>query len=43
MILFLAALAAFGVPMIILNLNLDAESQVVDEIFGFWLANMLLN
>ena len=43
LILILTALATFGVPMIILNLNLDAESQVVDDVFGFWLVNMLLN
>jgi len=29
--------------MIILNLKLDDESQVVDEVFGFWLVDMLLN
>ena len=43
LILILTALATFGIPMIILNLKLDAESQVVDEVFGFWLVNMLLN
>ena len=43
MILILTALATFGVPMIILNLNLDADSQVVDEVFDFWLVDMLLN
>ena len=43
LILILTALATFGIPMIILNLNLDAESQVVDDVFGFWLVNMLLN
>ena len=41
MILILTTLATFGVPMIILNL--DAKSQVVDDVFGFWLVNMLLN
>lgn len=43
MILILTTLATFGVPMIILNLNLDAESQVVDDVFGYWVLNMLLN
>ena len=43
LILIVTALATFGIPMIILNLKLDEESQVVDEVFGFWLVNMLLN
>ena len=43
MILILTALATFGIPMIILNLSLDSESQVVDDVFGIWIVNMLLN
>ena len=42
-ILIVAALTTFGVPMIILNLNLDEKSYVVDEVFGFWLIDMLIN
>lgn len=43
MILIVAALATFGVPMTILNLDLVAGSEVVGDALGFWLMNMLLN
>ena len=33
----------FGVPMVMLNLNRVEDNSVVDEPFGFWGINMLLN
>ena len=42
-ILIVASLMLFGVPMAMLNLNRDESSQVVEPTFGNWAANMILN
>jgi len=43
LILLTTALMMFGVPMVMLNLNRLEDNSVVDEPFGFWGINMLLN
>lgn len=43
LILLLTALMMFGVPMIMLNLNRVDQNSIVDDPFGFWVLNMLLN
>ena len=45
LILLLITLMTFGVPMYMLNLNRDAESdnELIDSNFGFWGLNVLLN
>jgi hypothetical protein len=43
LILLFTALMMFGVPMIMLNLNRTADNSIVDDPFGFWGLNMLLN
>lgn len=41
--LILTALAMFGVPMVILNLNRNEETQVIQKVFDLWFIDMLLN
>ena len=43
LILLMTALMMFGVPMVMLNLNRLEDNSVVDEPFGFWGINLLLN
>jgi len=43
LILLVTALMMFGVPMVMLNLNRTADNSIVDDPFGFWGLNMLLN
>ena len=43
MILLIAALMMFGMPMVMLNLNRAEGDEIVNETFSFWGLNLLLN
>lgn len=43
MILMLACLMVFGLPMFFLNLNRTPENALIDDPFGFWFLNVFLN
>ena len=42
-ILLFGTLYLFGMPMVMLNLNRGTSNQIVEPVFGFWMADMLLN
>ena len=43
MILFGVALMAFGLPLVILDLNRDKDSTLILSAYGFWLIDILVN
>ena len=43
LILLVTTMMMFGTPIIMLNLNRTDDNKVVDEIFGFWGLDILLN
>ena len=43
MILFGVALIAFGLPLVILDLNRDKDSVLIPSTYGFWLIDVLIN
>ena len=43
LVLIVASLTWFGLPMVMLNLNRDENHKILDGTFGHWIPDMLLN
>ena len=43
MYLLLLTMITFGVPMVLLQLNRDEESEIIESIYDFWIIDLLLN